>query len=138
MKPESAYPSYPAYKDSGIEWLGIIPNHWSIKLIKRTTYLKGRVGWKGLTSDEYLEDGYAHLVTGTDFVSKFVNWSACYCVDKERYEDDPYIQLRDGDLLVTKDGTIGKLALVANLQKPACLNSGIFLVRPLDSYITAY
>jgi type I restriction enzyme, S subunit len=109
-----------------------------VRRIKDTSYLKGRVGWKGLTSDEYLEDGYAFLVTGTDFSDRFINWSECHCVEKERFEDDPFIQLTEGDLLITKDGTIGKLALVKSLSKPACLNSGIFLVRPENSYITEY
>ena len=131
-------PRYPQYKDSGVEWLVNIPTSWDVKRIKHTTYLKGRVGWKGLTSDEYLERGYAYLVTGTDFSEKFINWNECHCVEQARYEDDPFIQLRDGDLLITKDGTIGKLALVAGLDHPACLNSGIFLIRPTSSYVTEY
>jgi len=109
-----------------------------VKRIKHTTYLKGRVGWKGLTSDEYLDSGYAYLVTGTDFSKKFINWRECHCVERERYEDDPFIQLREGDLLITKDGTIGKLALVCGLDRPACLNSGIFLLRPTTGYVTEY
>ena len=129
---------YEHYKESGIQWLGAVPKHWDVSRIKYTSYLKGRVGWKGLTSDEYLNDGYSYLVTGTDFGSKVINWRECYCVDKARYEDDPFIQLRNGDLLITKDGTIGKLALVSGLDRPACLNSGIFLVRPLHSYLTEY
>lgn len=133
-----SFPHYDRYKDSGVEWLGKVPEGWEVTRIKDTTYLKGRVGWKGLTSDEYLEGGHAYLVTGTDFSSKFIDWKSCHCVDSVRYEDDPFIQLRDGDLLITKDGTIGKLALVSKLDKPACLNSGIFLVRPISSYITAY
>jgi type I restriction enzyme S subunit len=131
-------PRYPEYKDSGLAWLGDVPAHWNIQRIKDTTYLKGRVGWKGLTSDEYLEEGYAYLVTGTDFSNRFISWSECHCVERDRYEDDPFIQLRNGDLLITKDGTIGKLALVKDLDRPACLNSGIFLVRPERSYITEY
>lgn len=131
-------PRYPKYKDSGVEWLGRIPSAWMVKRVKHTTYLKGRVGWKGLTSDEYLESGYAYLVTGTDFSKKFINWNDCHCVEQARYEDDPFIQLRDGDLLITKDGTIGKLALVAGLDRPACLNSGIFLIRPTSCYVTDY
>lgn len=27
---------YPAYKDSGIEWLGEIPAHWDVKRLSRT------------------------------------------------------------------------------------------------------
>lgn len=133
-----SFPVYPAYKDSGVDWLGDLPSSWSVKRIKHTTYLKGRIGWKGLTSDEYLKDGYAYLVTGTDFSGKFIKWQECPFVDLERYEDDPYIQLTDGDLLITKDGTIGKLALVSNLDRPACLNSGIFLIRPTSDYSTEF
>jgi type I restriction enzyme S subunit len=107
-------------------------------MIKRTAYLKGRVGWKGLTSDEYLDEGYAYLVTGTDFQSKFINWAECHYVDRDRYEDDPFIQLIDNDLLITKDGTVGKLAVVADLPGPACLNSGIFLLRPTLKWTTEY
>jgi type I restriction enzyme, S subunit len=130
--------TYSQYKQVGIPWLGELPQHWSVKKIKHSTYLKGRVGWKGLTSEEYLDDGYAYLVTGTDFTTKFIDWRTCHCVDKARYEDDPFIQLQNGDLLITKDGTIGKLAIIAGLDRPACLNSGIFLVRPKSDYTTEF
>jgi type I restriction enzyme S subunit len=125
-------------KDSGISWLGELPETWHMRRVKDTAYVKGRVGWKGLTSDEYLEEGYSYLVTGTDFKYKYIDWNECHCVNQFRYEDDPYIQLKNDDLLITKDGTIGKLALIQNLHKPACLNSGIFLVRPLKDFITEY
>ncbi len=25
-----SFPTYPAYKDSGVEWLGSVPEHWSL------------------------------------------------------------------------------------------------------------
>ncbi|SKB88464.1 type I restriction enzyme, S subunit [Arthrobacter sp. 49Tsu3.1M3] len=128
----------PALKESGIPWLGQIPDDWSVQAIKHASYIKARVGWKGLTSDEFEITAHAYLVTGTDFRRRFINWSTCYQVSEERYLDDPFIQLRNGDLLVTKDGTIGKLSMVSNLDKPACLNSGIFLVRPFKNYSTRF
>lgn len=131
-------PRYPDYKESGVEWLGRVPDHWSISQVKRTTYIKARVGWKGLTSDEFCIHAFAYLVTGTDFREKFVRWNECYQIEEGRYEDDPFIQLQEGDLLITKDGTIGKLAIVADLDRPACLNSGIFVMRPLNSYVTPF
>jgi len=118
-------------KDSGVEWIGEIPEGWEVKKIKHTCYVKGRVGWKGLKADEFLDFGYAYLVTGTDFKNDTIDWLKCHYIDKERYEEDPYIQLKDEDLLITKDGTIGKLAVVKKLDRPACLNSGIFVVRSL-------
>lgn len=130
---------YEKYKDSGIEWIGEIPEQWDIKKIKHRCYVKGRVGWKGLKSSEFLNDGFSYLVTGTDFKNDTVDWANCYHIDEERYNEDPYIQLQNEDLLITKDGTIGKLAVVANLDKPACLNSGIFVVRSIkDDFSTRY
>lgn len=120
---------YEAYKDSGIEWIGEIPELWNVVPLKHYLSLKGRIGWNGLKSEEFQEKSYAYLVTGQDFNSDVVNWEKCYQISKERYEEDPFIQLENGDLLVTKDGTIGKVAKVINLDKPACLNSGIFVVK---------
>lgn len=127
---------YDSYKDSGIEWIGEIPEHWQVKKIKHRCYVKARVGWKGLKADEFLTEGYAYLVTGSDFDGSVVDWKNCYQIDEERYNEDPYIQLRDEDLLITKDGTIGKLAIVHDLDKPACLNSGIFVVRSINRDFT--
>lgn len=123
---------YESYKDSGVEWIGEIPFGWNTKKIKHNCYVKARVGWKGLNSSEFLTEGYAHLITGTDFKKDKIDWNNCYYIHQERYDEDPYIQLKNLDLLITKDGTIGKLAVVTGLEKPACLNSGIFVVRSLN------
>lgn len=120
---------YEIYKDSGVEWIGEIPEGWSVVPLKHYLSLKGRIGWNGLKSEEFQDKSYAYLVTGQDFNSDIVNWEKCYQINKERYDEDPFIQLENGDLLVTKDGTIGKVAKVVNLNKPACLNSGIFVVK---------
>jgi len=129
---------YPAYKPSGVEWLGDLPEHWDVKKVSHTTYVKGRIGWQGLTADEFIDEG-PYCVTGTDFSNGKVNWGICYHVSEERYREDPYICLKEGDLLITKDGTIGKTAVVSALNDKATLNSGIFLTRPIkDDYITIF
>lgn len=118
-------------KDSGIEWIGDIPEHWAIHRIKDFTYVKGRIGWQGLRSSDFLDTGDYYCVTGTDLIDGSINWSGCYFVSKDRYEQDKYIQLKVGDLLITKDGTIGKIAIVDELFQKATLNSGLFVTRPL-------
>ncbi|MGB7510134.1 MAG: restriction endonuclease subunit S [Pelodictyon phaeoclathratiforme] len=35
----SRYEKYPAYKDSGVEWIGEIPEHWEVKRLKQTMSL---------------------------------------------------------------------------------------------------
>jgi type I restriction enzyme S subunit len=127
--PLNKWKPYPAYKDLGVVWLGKIPAHWEVKRIKHNSYVKGRIGWKGLTSDEFSDEG-PYLVTGTDFINGHVSWGSCYHVSVDRYNDDPFIMLRENDLLITKDGTIGKTAILNKLPDKATLNSGIFLVRP--------
>ena len=132
------YKRYERYKDSGVEWIGEIPEHWGVSKIKFTTYVKGRIGWQGLRADEFIDEG-PYLVTGTDFVDGLVNWDSCYHISMERYNEAPPIQLRENDLLITKDGTIGKVAIVKNKPKYAILNSGIFVTRPKNSaYLTEF
>lgn len=92
--------------------------------------LKARIGWQRLTKAERLPVGDYLLITGTDFQSNHkINYSTCEYVTKERYEQDENIQLCDGDVLLTKDGTLGKVVIVEGLPKPATLNSHLFVVR---------
>ncbi|MDD3705122.1 MAG: restriction endonuclease subunit S [Clostridiaceae bacterium] len=129
---------YEKMKDSGIEWIGEIPEDWDINIIKYSTYVKGRIGWQGLKSDEFIQEG-PYLVTGTDFIDGRINWESCYHITEERYSEAPEIHLGEGDLLITKDGTIGKIALVINKPDKAILNSGVFVTRPLNGlYLSKY
>ena len=106
--------------------------------LSKNSKLKARIGWHGLTTAEYLNEGYSYLITGTDFKDGQINWSGCHYVDYDRYAQDPNIQVSNGDLLLTKDGTIGKVAYVADLTRPATLNSGVFLVKPITYAYTAH
>ena len=98
--------------------------------VGQDTTLKARIGWQGLTAAEYRDVGEYLLVTGTDFKDGFVDWDSCHFVDKIRYDQDRNIQLRNGDVVITKDGTIGKVGYIDNLKLPATLNSGVFVIRP--------
>lgn len=129
---------YTSYKSLDIEWNQSAPSHWRSSRLKFDSYIKARVGWHGLKSDEFTEEG-PYLITGSDFSGKVIDWSKCYHCEVERYEQDPYIQLKDDDLLITKDGTIGKVILTGKLLDKATLNSGVFVLRPLkERYDTKY
>lgn len=97
--------------------------------------IKARIGWQGLTTKEYLEHGKYLLVTGTEFMDGNINWEDCWRVEKERFDQDKNIQLKDNDILITKDGTIGKVAQVCGLKIPATLNSGVFVIRPITTEV---
>lgn len=128
---------YQEYTSSKLIWVKDYPGHWNLTRVKYEAYVKARVGWHGLTSNDFTDVG-PYLVTGSDFKGSTIKWEDCYHCDLKRYEQDPYIQLKNGDLLLTKDGTIGKVALVDGLKDDdkATLNSGVFVVRPLRNNFT--
>lgn len=106
--------------------------------LAKNSRLKARIGWQGLTTAEYLDEGYSYLITGTDFKDGRINWNGCHYVNYDRYVQDPNIQVSNGDLLLTKDGTIGKVAYISDLNRPATLNSGVFVVKPITDAYTAH
>lgn len=111
---------------------GELKDGWGKKTLGENATLKARIGWQGLTTAEYLTSGDYFLITGTEFKSGFINWDSCHCVEQERYKQDRNIQVKPKDVLVTKDGTIGKVAFIRDIPKPATLNSGVFVIRPVN------
>ncbi len=115
--------------------IGVIPEDWHTVHLGDNCTLKARIGWQGLTTDEYLNAGDYCLVTGTDFLNGYIDWDNCVFVEKIRYVQDRNIQLKEDDVLVTKDGTIGKVAFVKKIFKPTTLNSGVFVLRSKSNKI---
>lgn len=116
------------FKDSNITWIGRIPSHYKVVKIKHLCRLKGRIGWQGLKTNDYVDVG-PYLITGTDFEKGYVNWKTCVHITESRYIEDENIHIYEDDLLITKDGTIGKLAIVKNSPEKVSLNSGVLLIR---------
>ncbi len=130
---------YEKYKNSGVQWIEDIPNNWTLGRVKNLTYVKARIGWQGMRSDEFVDNSDWYCVTGTDFKDGLIDWSNCYCIEEWRYNQDKKIQLKERDILITKDGTIGKVAFIVDLPKKTTLNSGVFVTRPyFNSYKAEY
>lgn len=120
-------------RQTGIRWIGDIPSDWNTKRIKYMATLKGRIGWQGLTSEEYQDEG-AFLITGVDFANGGINWEQCEHVPMRRWEEAKDIQIQKGDLLITKDGTVGKVAIVADMPGETSLNSGVLRIITEEGY----
>ena len=122
---------------TGCKRLPGFTGEWEEINLSKKSKIKARIGWQGLKKAEYLDSGYSFLITGTDFVDGYIDWHGCHFVTKDRYDQDTNIQVTNGDVLLTKDGTIGKVALVDGLAKPATLNSGVFVIRPINNSYSA-
>ena len=105
---------------------------WEQRKLSEIATMHARIGWQNLRTSEFLDSGDYMLITGTDFEDGTINYSTCHYVEKERYEQDKNIQIRNGSILITKDGTLGKVAYVQGLTMPATLNAGVFNVEIKD------
>ena len=105
---------------------------WEQRKLSDVATMHARIGWQNLRTSEFLDSGDYMLITGTDFNDGAVNYSTCHFVEKERYEQDKHIQIKNGSILITKDGTLGKVAYVQGLSMPATLNAGVFNVEIKD------
>ena len=109
---------------------GKFPEDWTVESAKNLFYIKGRIGWKGLKKSEFIDSG-PYLITGMHFNDHGgIDWDKCFHVSQERYLESPEIMVREKDILITKDGTIGKIAFISFLPGEASLNSHLLLVRP--------
>ena len=115
-------------KDSGVEWIGLIPGHWVVKRLKyvAVSLSKGN----GITKDETAEDGDTPCVRYGEIYAKY-NQSFMECQTRT-YKDiitsPKYFTY--GDILITCTGElveeIGKS--VAYLGSEKCLAGGDIIV----------
>jgi len=126
----SHYKPYPAYKDSGVEWLGRVPEHWDVKSIK---YVAPHVG-SGKTpsggSEVYQNSGILFLRSQNVYD------------DGLRLDDATYIseeidltmkgsRVRANDVLLNITGaSIGRSCLVPEPFQPANVNQHVCIIRP--------
>ena len=94
-------------------------------------YVKGRIGWKGLKKEEYLSESPYRIINGESLTASGIDWDKAGFISEDRYKESPEIMLQVGDILISKDGTIGKVGYVDRLEKPTSVASGIFVVRNL-------
>lgn len=92
-------------------------------------YIKGRIGWKGLKKSEYLPVSNYRIINGESLTLSGIDWNKAGYISAERYEESPEIMLKLGDILLSKDGTIGKIGYVDRLETPTSVASGIFVIR---------
>ena len=121
---------YAPMKESGVEWLGVVPEHWALSILGFESWVRARLGWKGLKAEEYVDNGFIFLATpnikGIDIDFENVNY-----INEQRYEESPEIKLREGDVLLAKDGsTLGIVNVIRRLDRPSTVNSSIAVITP--------
>jgi type I restriction enzyme, S subunit len=115
---------YPAYKDSGVEWLGEIPRHWDTKRLKDVSSRSAMYG-ANEASDAYQAEGVRFIRTSD------ISEDGSLLDANPVYVDEGNVQhylLMDGDLLLSRSGTIGRSFVFDEKQYGRCAYAG-YLVR---------
>jgi type I restriction enzyme S subunit len=102
-----SFPRYPEYKDSGVEWLGEVPDGWDIcPLNYRYEIALGKMLDQKRISGNYL----APYLRNTDVQWGAINTDNLPQMDFEG-DDLTRYSLRRGDLLVCEGGEVGRAAI---------------------------
>lgn len=124
------YSAYPEYKKSGIEWLNCIPEHWIASELKR--YCNVTDGSHHSPSIQV--EGYP-FISVTDVGENEIDFENCKRITKSDYKRlvkegcKPHI----GDVLLTKDGTIGRATIVTEEDADFVILSSLGLLSPTSS-----
>jgi len=95
------------YKNSGIEWIGKIPEDWDLRKIKEVTHLK--IGWTPDTSVSSYFEGGNLWATIADMDSKIINETKSRISDKA-IEDTGIKKVKKGSWLYSFKLSVGKVA----------------------------
>lgn len=114
-------------KDSGVEWLGEVPEHWSLCSIK---YLCREIT-DGAHISPDLKEGVHHFVSIKDIKNGEINFDDSLLTSEESYH---YLVKTgcmpfEGDILFSKDGTIGQTAITPP-NKDFVVASSLIIIRP--------
>lgn len=121
-------------KDSGVEWLGEVPAHWVVCPLKHFAKVKGRIGFRGYTSDDLVAEEDGALIVGASEMTATgeIELRAPQYICWDKYFESPEIMLEDGDLLVVQRGsTVGKVACFSGYKREATINPSLIVLKEL-------
>lgn len=115
------YKSYPKYKDSSIEWLGEIPEHWEVKRLKYVNsknYDLAQTGPFGsqLHASDYVDEGVPFILIKNIQNLKFdkVDIPMISYKDANRLKN---YKVLEGDIVFSRVGSVGRIVVVSKEEE---------------------
>ncbi|MEE3508523.1 restriction endonuclease subunit S [Pseudomonas sp. 10C3] len=125
----SDYKPYSAYKDSGVEWLGRVPEHWQVKQFK---YVAPHIG-SGKTPSggaEVYQDTGVQFLRSQNVYEDGLRLDDVAFITCETDEEMKGSRVRPGDVLLNITGaSIGRSCLVPQFFEPANVNQHVCIIR---------
>lgn len=125
-------------KDSGVEWLGEVPEHWEIMdLVKTTLLLQTGPFGSQLGTADYEDEGVAVINPSNITEGSIDANSGPFIAMKKALELERH-KLYKGDLVIARRGEMGRCAVVEDGKEEKLCGTGSILVRPLDWMCTEF
>jgi len=117
-------------KDSGVEWIGEIPEHWEMKKIKHLTSIISKGTTPSTVGKEISDSGEIRYLKAENIKDSEVSPFPAFFIDSETNESIKRSVLIEGDILfVIAGATIGKVAILHKDLTPANTNQAISFIR---------
>ena len=118
-------------KDSGVEWLGEVPAHWSLTTVGRVCDALSY----GFTNPMPTADEGPYMLTANDIGDGRINFETARRTTWEAYQAlTAKSRPQSGDILLTKDGTLGRIAV--HDGQDACINQSVAFLRTVRSIVS--
>jgi type I restriction enzyme S subunit len=130
-----SFPRYPRYKQSGVEWLGEVPEHWNVVPIKRAFRIIG--GSTPKSDVEAFWDGTIQWATPADLSGL----CSMYLAETQRKITDEGLEscgtslVPKNSIILSTRAPIGSLAIAAG---PMCTNQGCKSLVPRNGMDVGY
>ena len=120
-------------KDSGVEWIGEIPEHWEVKRLKEICKAFGRIGFRGYTTSDLVNEGEGAItISPSNIQEDLMTFEKCSYLSWDKYYESPEIQIENDDVLIVKTGsTFGKVGIVKNLPQKATINPQLLVLKEI-------
>lgn len=114
-----------AMKDSGVEWIGEVPEEWSVKPFKALAGMKGSSEY---TARDIVDEGEgAILLSPSNINDNELNLSKRTYISQKKY-DKSTTKIQRGDLLFTKTASVGK-CVIYDSDEPAMPNPQLVVLK---------
>jgi type I restriction enzyme, S subunit len=136
----SHYKPYPAYKDSGVEWLGKVPEHWVVKPIKSLANIPGTCFIDGdwIESKNLSGSGIRYITTGNVGPGTYKEQGSGY-ISEETFSELQCIDVCQGDILMSRlNPPIGRACIVPDLGGRVVTSVDNVIFRPSQEYLSKY
>ncbi|WP_286745941.1 restriction endonuclease subunit S [Aquabacterium sp. UBA2148] len=135
-----SFPRYPAYKESGIDWLGVIPEHWSVMPLARIASGPGSLFIDGdwVESKDLADEGIRYITTGNVGEGKYKEQGSGY-ISQEKFDELRCTEVLPGDVLISRlNLPIGRACVVPDLGERIITSVDNVITRPDDGYSRTY